>query len=103
MAGITLKKLDELQKLVTKKLRLELELCDLRDKQMACVEAIRANEKLRTIARMQADIWLELIPLLKERQRAKRLRGKAKSATKAHLDSAIEELGRKWSVRVNAF
>ena len=101
MATLTLKKIDELERLVVERLRLELAICDLRDKELWTPEGRNCNERLREIARTRAEIYVELIPLLRQRVRNQRLRGRARKAAQARLDGEMEHLGAKWSARVD--
>ncbi len=94
-----MKKLDELERLIVERLRLELKRCDLTDEQNPTTEVRALNEKIRTIDRMRFEIWIELIPLLRQELRIKRMTAADKKKAQLQLDRDIEKLNRKWTER----
>jgi len=99
MATLTMKRIEELERLVIERFRLELKRCDLSDELTPTPRSRELNEQLRTIARYQMEIWIELIPLLRQERRNERLSGTAKTQAQAEWKREVEKLNEKWTKR----
>ena len=99
MATLSMSRIDELERLVVERFRLELKRCDLSDELTPTPRCRELNERLRTIARNEMEIWVELIPLLRQQRRNERLSGTAKAQARAEWKREIDKLNEKWTVR----
>jgi hypothetical protein len=99
MATLTMSRIDELERLVIERFRLELKRCDLSDELTPTPQCRELNEQLRTISCYQREIWVELIPLLRQQRRNERLSGKAKKQARAEWKREIDKLNEKWTER----
>jgi hypothetical protein len=103
MPQLGLRLIDELERLVTERLRLELRQCDLHEQeQLPRSRGEALVEDLRVNARMRFEVYVELIPLLRRRVRNRRLVGDARVKAQAQLDKEMEQLGAKLQARVSA-
>jgi len=102
MAKLTMRVIDEYERLVMEKFRLELKRCDLIEQSVLTPEGHETDRDMRQLVRAETEVYIELMPLLRQRVRNARLRSEAKKRAEAALDREFEELAAKWQPRVDA-
>ena len=100
MATATMSRIDELERMVVERFRLELQRCDLSDELTPTPRCREITERIRTLARYRMEMWIEMIPLLRQQRKNERLSGAARKKAHAEWKREVDKLEDKWAARI---